>query len=113
MKQSDYEKYRGKCKEFVDDTIKNDPTLTAVKGWYFDPIWGQQAHWWCKRQDGTIFDPTKDQFPSKGNGYYEEFDGWLECSNCGKSIHEDEVMIVGNGHYFICSEKCYKQFVGL
>jgi len=29
---SDYEKYRGKCKEFSEALIKKDPTLRLVRG---------------------------------------------------------------------------------
>lgn len=110
---TDYLKYRGKCKEFVDQACKNDSTLTSVRGFYHDTFWGKQAHWWCKKQDGTIFDPTKDQFPTKGSCEYEEFDGMIECSECGKKIIETKAIIDGNGCYAFCSTKCNMIFVGL
>jgi hypothetical protein len=110
---SDYLKYRGKCKEYVEKAVKEDPTLLAVRGFYYDAAWGRQAHWWCLKQDGTIFDPTAKQFPSKGYGVYEEFDGFIECEECGKTVHESKAIIVGNGNYAVCSYECNLKLVGL
>jgi len=110
---TDYTTYRGKCKEMVDKAVLKDPSLTAVRGYYYDAQWGQQAHWWCKRQDGTIYDPSANQFPSKGKGVYEEFDGMVECSECGKELPEAEASFDGNGHYAFCSTACNMRFVGL
>lgn len=109
--QSDYLKYRGKCKELSEALIQADPSLVLVRGYYYDIAWGKQSHWWTKKPDGTIIDPTKDQFPSKGQGRYEEFDGVLNCSNCDKEITEDEADI--HGRYCFCSYTCYGQFVGV
>jgi hypothetical protein len=104
---------RGKCREFSERAAKEDPSLKVVKGWYYCPYWGEQAHWWNTKEDGTIVDLTKDQFPSKGNGEYVEFDGWTDCSECGKRVHESEVIVGGNGHYMFCSGNCYGRFVGV
>ena len=68
---TDYEKYRGKCKQFSEELCAQDSSLSLVKGWYHCPIWGRQEHWWCKKPDGTIIDPTVNQFPSKGLGEYQ------------------------------------------
>ena len=111
MSESDYLTYRGKCKEFVDKAIEEDSTLIAVRGYYHCPIWGKQSHWWCKKEDGTIVDPTARQFPSKGIGDYEEFDGIVECSQCGKRMKEHEASFESN--YAFCSTKCNMRFVGL
>ncbi len=89
--ESDYNKYRGKCKELSELACAEDPTLTLVRGYYYDPQWGEQPHWCTKRQDGSIYDPTKDQFPSKGLGEYIEFDGFYACEQCGKRIAEKDV----------------------
>jgi len=110
---TDYLAYRGKCKEFVEGAILKDPSLIAVRGYYYDPQWGRQAHWWCKRKDETIYDPSAKQFPSNGNGVYEEFDGKVECAECGKEIIETDAIIDGNGHYAFCSTACNMRFVGL
>ena len=102
--QSDYVKYRGKCKEFCEKAILEDHTLTLVRGHYYDPMWGEQQHWWTTRPDGTIFDPTKDQFPSKGNGEYVPFNGIIICEYCGDEKPEEEAHIVGSHPY--CSYAC-------
>jgi hypothetical protein len=107
----DYTRYRGKCKQMSEAAVAADPTLTLVRGHYYCPVWGEQAHWWCKKQDGTIVDPTKDQFPSKGRGEYVEFDGKVSCSNCGKEINEEDGDYESN--YVFCSDRCHRQFVGV
>lgn len=103
--QSDYMKYRGRCKEFSEALCQKDPTLRLVRGHYFCPIWGEQAHWWCERPDGTIVDPTKDQFPSKGIGQYVEFDGKFSCEFCGNEVLEEDACMVE--HHVYCSDRCY------
>jgi len=109
---SDYELYRGKCKEMSEELIKNDPSLTLVRGYYFCPIWNtDEQHWWCKDKDGNIVDSTAKQFGSKGHGIYTEFDGMVECAECGKVIPEEEAEI--EGRYAFCSTKCHCYFVGL
>jgi len=107
----DYQKYRGKCKEMSEALIAQDPTLILVRGYYMCPLWGEQEHWWTKAQDGTIIDPTKDQFLSKGCGEYIEFDGTLQCSECGKTMKEEEADI--DGRYAFCSYECHGRFVGV
>lgn len=107
-----YKKYRGKCKEFCEELIKTDSTLQLVRGYYYCPYWGKQAHWWCVKPDGTIVDPTVKQFPSNGIGaYYEPFDGTIECAQCGKVVKEEEAHI--NGNYGCCSYQCAMRLVGL
>src|ERR1700759_695729 len=99
--QTDYQKYRGKCKELSEAACVDDPTLTLVRGYYYDPQWGEQPHWWTRREGGSIHDPTKDQFPSKGLGKYMEFDGFYDCEGCGKRVAEADV--VPMGRYACCS----------
>jgi hypothetical protein len=103
--------YRGKCKQFSEAAVSADPSLTLVRGHYMCPFWGEQPHWWCKKPDGTIFDPTKDQFPSKGAGEYIEFSGLVKCSNCGKEMKEEEAEYESN--YCFCSYECHGRFVGV
>jgi len=111
--ESSYFKYRGKCKEIINENIISDPSLRAARGWYHCPIWGKQGHWWCVRKDGSIYDPSTQQFPSGGIGEYEEFNGIVTCDECGKQILENDAIIDGNGHYGFCSTKCITHFVGL
>ena len=110
--ESNYAKYRGKCKEYVDAAIKENPTLQAVRGFYHCPIWGEQQHWWCMQKDGTIYDPTVKQFPTAGVGaVYEEFDGNCTCEECGKKFPEKQAVMAGR--YPTCSNKCALKLVGL
>ena len=111
MSDSDYTKYRGKCKEFSEAAIEADPSLTLVRGYYYCPEWGEQQHWWTKRPDGSIYDPTAQQFPSKGTGTYVEFNGVVTCEECGKTLHEEDAIFMGN--YPVCSSTCAKRLVGV
>ena len=109
---TDYEKYRGRCKELSQAAVDADPSLTLVRGWYWCPIWNrEEEHWWCKRKDGSIYDPTVRQFPSMGCGEYKEFDGWTNCEFCRKRIHEDYIQMCGR--FPVCSTKCALSLVGL
>lgn len=109
---SDYTKYRGKCKQMSEAAIAEDPTLRLVRGHYHCPMWGKQAHWWTVRPDGSIFDPSVRQFPTAGiAAEYEEFDGTVECSECGKKGLEADFSFESN--YCFCSGKCHMRFVGL
>lgn len=110
--EADYTKYRGKCKEFCEAAILADPTLTLVRGHYFCPLWNtQEQHWWTIRPDGSIFDPTKDQFPSRGHGVYTPFSGMVECAECGKEVPEKEASF--ESRYAFCSYRCHGRFIGL
>ena len=110
--QADYLKYRGQCKPLCDQAIKDDPTLTLVRGYYFCPIWNvREQHWWTKRTDGSIYDPSALQYPSAGAGFYEEFNGCLECDNCGKTIKESEARF--DSRFAFCSYECHGRFVGV
>lgn len=109
---ADYIRYRGKCKELSEAACAADTTLTLVRGHYFCPIWNSdEPHWWCARQDGTIFDPSKDQFPSRGLGIYTPFNGRISCADCGKETNEEAASFCGN--YAFCSSRCAMRFVGL
>jgi|SRR5665647_377034 len=110
---SDYTEFRGKCKELSEEAIAQDPTLILVRGHYHCPVWGEQPHWWTVKPDGTIFDPSARQFPSKGIGRYIEFDGGLACSNCGKEMKETDEVAQFESNYAFCSTPCHMRFVGL
>lgn len=110
--QSNYLKYRGKCKEMSEAACAADPSLRLVRGHYYCPIWhSNEQHWWCEKPDGTIVDPTKLQFPSEGKGFYTEFDGIIQCAECGKEVKEEDARIDGN--YAFCSSACNARFVGM
>lgn len=107
-KISNYIKYRGKCKELCELAILSDPSLKIVRGYYYDAMWGKQAHWWTIRQDGTIYDPSKLQFPDQ-NGDYEEHTGVFNCDQCGVEIVEKDSTIYGN--YIFCSGDCVLKYI--
>lgn len=108
----DYLQYRGKCKQYSEELCAEDPSLRLVRGYYHCPMWGKQEHWWCETLDGTIVDPTVQQFPTNGIGaVYEEFDGMCECAECGKHIPEEEASF--DSRYAFCSTQCNMRFVGL
>jgi len=108
---TDYAKYRGRCKEMSEALVSQNPNLTLVRGYYDCPFWGLQPHWWVKDREGNVIDPTAKQFPSKGMGEYIEFDGNVECSECGKQMREEQARFESN--YAFCSVKCNMRFVGL
>ncbi len=108
--QGDYDKFRGQCKPMSEAAVAADPTLTLVRGHYICPFWGPQQHWWTKKPDGTIHDPTVLQFPSKGMGEYVEFDGLCECSECGQKIREEDAHF--DGRHPFCNSTCYGRFIG-
>lgn len=109
---ANYLQYRGKCKEMSETLAALLPGLTVTKGWYHCPIWNtREEHWWCKDAEGKIFDPTKDQFPSRGMGDYEEFQGVFTCEQCKTPVKEEDVVMCGN--YVVCSHRCACRLVGL
>lgn len=108
---ADYIQFRGKCKELCEAAINDDPTLTLVRGHYVCPFWGEQAHFWTVRADGTVFDPSCRQFPSNGHGIYIPFSGKVNCAECGKELLESEASF--DSRYAFCSGECHGRFVGV
>jgi hypothetical protein len=109
---SDYMRFRGRCKELSEAAVRDDPTLTLVRGYYSCPIWNRvEQHWWTVRPDGTIHDPSARQFPSAGMGDYTPFNGMVACSNCGVEKPEDKMRY--EGRYAFCCYACHGQFVGV
>ena len=101
---SNYLKHRGTCKEQCEKAIAEDASLTLVRGYYHDAFWGKQQHWWTVRTDGTIFDPSKLQFPDQ-NGEYEVFDGTIECEYCGNKIALSDAYVYFQHVY--CNYTCF------
>lgn len=99
-----------KCKKICDAIAAADPEWRIVRGHYICPMWGKREHWWLEAKDGTVYDPTVFQFPTS-LGDYVEFDGTVECAQCGKQMKEDEASFHGN--YAFCSNVCGMRFVGL
>jgi len=110
--ETNYMKFRGKCRGMCVEACNNDKSLTLVRGHYFCPIWNKnEQHWWTVREDGSIYDPTCKQFPSSGMGVYTPFNGYIECSQCGKLVSENEARF--EGRYAYCSYECHGKFIGV
>ena len=60
----------GNCRKVCHQMVKDFPELTRVYGRYMCYEWGERHHFWCIAPDGTIVDPTSQQFPSAGMGLY-------------------------------------------
>ena len=100
---------RGKCQEMSEAAVAADPSLTLVRGWYLDPVWGREEHWWTVRSDGSIYDPTAAQFPMGGvSDWYEPFGGLYPCEECGKEVAEPD-LVAGR----CCSGRCFGLMVGV
>lgn len=62
---------RGKCAAATKAMAEVFPELRRTCGFVAAP-WGDDQHWWCVAPDGTVVDPTAEQFPYVGG--YEEVD---------------------------------------
>jgi hypothetical protein len=96
----------GYCAEVTEQMAKSFPELRRVRGHYYCTVWGERGHWWLVDEEGNVVDPTADQFPSKGNGVYVEWDDSLPepsgmCPNCGDYCYD--------GNYF-CSKHCESSY---
>lgn len=59
---TDYEKYRGKCKQLSEEAVRNNPELRLVRGHYYCTSWGKEAHWWTVKPNGEILTQLKTSF---------------------------------------------------
>lgn len=97
---------RGKCAEATTEMVAAFPELRRAAG-FAHVTWGRDQHWWCVAPDGTIVDPTKEQFEFGVVLQYEELD--LDdpetrsrvptgvCPNCGDECYNGDSL---------CSKKC-------
>ena len=97
----------GQCKEVSRKMAEVFPELKRIRGHYYCWAWGERAHWWLADANGTIIDPTAQQFPSKGKGEYVPWpEGALEptgmCPNCGDPCYDGNTC---------CSESCANAYV--
>lgn len=83
----------GTCEQAVDSLIAQNPALTKVAGWYIDAHWGPREHFWATAPDGTIIDPTVEQFPTghvPALRQYQPYAGVYPCPGCGIAISHPE-----------------------
>ena len=118
---ADYVTYRGKCKELCEAAMREDSNLKLVRGHITVPAWPSdpfQPHWWCTKPDGAIVDPSWRQFPFQQQPparLYEEFNGHVECAECGEPGMHQEFggTYFAYSNYCFCSNACAQRFVGL
>lgn len=97
----------GNCEKVCRKITELEPDLRLVRGHYYCSVWGERQHWWLEDEGGNVFDPTCEQFPTKGNGVYVEWDNSQPeptglCPQCGEYIYNNE----GYTH-----KKCAKDYV--
>lgn len=89
---------RGQCQSAAKELVEQDASLRLVRGWYIDVDWGEQEHWWCERPDGTIVDPTVEQFPTghmPSLRCYREYNGVHPCPGCCIPVEGDSGLCCG------------------
>lgn len=96
---------RGKCATATEEMVKAFPELRRVGG-FVDVEWGRDQHWWCVAPDGSIVDPTVEQF-GLWPVQYEELDlndpatrariPTGKCMDCGHEVY---------GGATFCNEAC-------
>lgn len=92
------------CKEVTERMAAAFPELRRVRGHYVCPSEGPQPHWWMVTPDGTVLDPTREQFTSPGQGVYEPHQGpepTGTCLNCGALVY---------GETPFCDSDCTNEF---
>lgn len=103
--EANVDKPLGACHETSTAMVKAFPELRQARGHYYCAFWGEREHWWCVDADGTVVDPTAAQFPSEGNGHYEELDPNApepigKCLECGAYTYRTSP----SSH--ACSDEC-------
>jgi hypothetical protein len=103
---------RGTCQKAAESLVATDPSLTLVRGWYIDAVWGQQEHWWCTDAEGGIIDPTVEQFPTghiESLREYLPYNGLHPCPGCGTPVRAEDGETGGG----FCCGGCYGSTVGI
>lgn len=98
---------RNRCQDLATE-LSRQTGHRLVCGYYIDPEWGQEEHWWCEDQQGNRIDPTAAQFPSNGTGTYIEVPP-PSCEQCGNDVPFEMLRDVGP----VCSGRCHAAIVGV
>jgi hypothetical protein len=85
---------RGKCASATKAMVEAFPELRRAAG-FVHCTWGREEHWWCVAPDGSVVDPTVEQFEAVAR--YEELDlsdpktrskvPTGRCLNCGGAVY--------------------------
>ena len=101
---------RGQCKEATAEMVAAFPELRQAAG-FTRSSYGREQHWWCVTPDGTVVDPTVEQY---AGGVWEYLELDLDdpetrrvvptgvCQNCGGDVYE---------HKMFCSEGCEREAI--
>lgn len=102
---------RGCCQEAVEAMVQDFPELRKAAGFVYCD-WGRDEHWWCVAPDGSVVDPTREQFNIVFE--YEELDlndpktrdrvPIGRCVNCGEETYRSSYSSE------VCSESCASAF---
>ena len=100
---------RGRCAEATVEMIKAFPELRRACG-FVTVQWGRDQHWWCVAPDGSVVDPTAEQFGAMGVFEYEEIDTSnpehvaripiAKCMECSGAVYEHSASVL------FCSDEC-------
>lgn len=101
---------RGACSEATKEMMAAFPELRRAGG-FVQVQWGREQHWWCVAPDGSIVDPTVDQYGAVGVFDYEELD--LDDPKTREIVPTGRCMECGldafGGRQF-CSDNCECDF---
>lgn len=110
---------RAKCQSFTKRFVERFPHLTRIAGFYGAPedVWlndpdeqcYRTEHFWCVDVNGTIVDPTVEQFIRKDMAYtvLDPLKHKIQigrCIECGEYIYG----LRSEGNKCICSPECQK-----
>lgn len=108
---------RAKCQDYSEGLAKAFPELKAVSGFFCavepepDDRQPGAEHWWCVHDDGTIYDPTVEQF-GVTTGIYVPWRRDFHhvrigcCMACGMEIYG----LAGTGSKCVCpdNDECHE-----
>jgi hypothetical protein len=97
----------GWCQFAATKMAKQFPELRLARGWYGTPQ-RKSAHWWCVAVDGTIVDPTGEQFKERGlfDRYIELDVNAIACTGCTSTVAESDPSFYVVADSPFCSKTC-------
>lgn len=102
---------RHKCQQFCEKFVQKFPHLSRQPGFV-----GSSEHWWLIDSDGTIVDPTGEQFGNVPKTRYIRYNPHrhkvhlFNCRDCGTEVFD----LIENADNYIdgfCSEECCDTYV--